>query len=254
MTATTNATNAPAIASASNPLGLAATEAQTFHFRSIPKDTAAQTKAQAADLAAHAADFEDFTAKVRNKAGGVDEIPSYKRKSVECTVTYPGFLLTLSDPALQALVKNAVDRFVKSTYIDEFLPVGAHDWETVSAGIVSAFLNTASKGGNTPDDELLEQAQAVWSQVIAQLSPALAQYSGEWIAKGCTDAAIRKTLVNDVTKLRLERIAARVQQVIGVASDPENAAVAHTIPALKYAADRVAAMLGKMGELSDDAL
>lgn len=250
-----NATNtASANALAINPLGLSATEVQTFHFRSIPKDTSAQTKAQAADLAAHAADFDDFTAKVRNKAGGIDEIPSFKRKSVECTVTYPDFLPTLTDSALQALVKNAIDRYVKTNYVDEFLPVGAHDWETVSAGIVSAFLNTASKGGNTPDDELLEQAQAVWSQVIAQLSPALAQYSGEWIAKGCTDASIRKMLVNDVTKLRLERIAARVHQVITVASEPENAAVAHTVPALKYAADRVAAMLAKMGELADDAL
>lgn len=248
----TTATIAPTV----NPLALAATEVTAFHFRSFPRDPAKQTRAQAADLAAHADAFEEFTAKVKNKQGGIDEIPSWKRKSVEgVTIAYPEFLLTCTDAGVQALVKAAIDRYVKATYIDEFQPVGDHSWATVSAAIVSAFQNTAAKGaGGAPDDELLEQAQAVWSQCIAQLSPALAATSGEWIAKGCTDAAVRKMLVNDVTKVRLERIAARVAQVIEVASDPENSGVAHTIPALQYAASRVAAMLAKMGELADDAL
>lgn len=240
-----------------NPLKLAATSKQDFHFRSFPRDPAKQTKAQAADLAAHPALFAEFTAKVRNKSGGVDEIPSWKRRSVEgITVTYPDFLLTLEDAALQALVVNAVDRYVKTTFIDQFAEVGDHSWAVVAAGIVSAFENTSAKGGGSgaPDEELLERAQAVWDECIKQLSAGLAATTGELFAKRVTDAQLSKALAGNVTEIRLRRLLERVQQVAAVVADPENAALADTAPAFAYAIGRIESRLSAMAALSDDEL
>ena len=242
-----------------NPLALALTAAAAFHFRGIsmlPHGTpGGRTKAQETEFAAHADQFETVESRIKNPdTGKVEKVKQYKRKSVETTITYPDFLLELTDAATQALVKNAVDRYVKLSYIDNFLPVGAHNWATVGGSIVDAFNNNNASAGSAPDDTVLAAAQLVWNTVIVQLAPALAATSADWIAKGCTDAGIRKMLGGNVTEPRLRKIAERVAQVAAVLATPEGTEFANAAPAFAYAADRIESIIGKMATLDDDAL
>lgn len=236
-----------------NPLALTLTAAAAFHFRGISLNPAERTKAQAADVTAHPECFEEVESRIKQKDGTVAKVKQLKRKSVETTIAYPEFLLELADPALQVLVKGAIDRFVKLNYIDEFKDVGPHDWPTVAASIVEAY-NNAGSASSAPDDDTLELAQSVWNAVIQQLAPALAAHSSEWISKRCTDAAIGRMLGGNVTEPRLRKIGERVQQVAATLDTDEGADFRAAAPAFRYAADRINAMLAKMTALDDDAL
>lgn len=243
-------------ATTKNPLGLTIAAVTAFHFRGIsmlPNGVkGGRTKAQDAEYAAHPETFEEVESRIKGEDGKVAKIKQLKRKSVETTITYPDFLLELEDAALQVLVKNAIDRYVKLTYIDEFKDAGPHDWATVGKSIVDAFNNTATSAA--PDDSVLELAQSVWNAVITQIAPALAAHSAEWLAKRCTDASISKMLGGNVTEARLRKIAERVQQVAATLDTPEGADFASAAPAFRYAGERIAAMLAKMTALDDDAL
>lgn len=235
-----------------NPLALALTAATIYHFRGISLNPRERTKAQQADYDAHATEFEEVESRIKNAAGAVEKVKQLKRKSFTANITYPDFLVTLEDAALQVLVKQSVDRYVKLNYVDEFKEVGAHDWATVGAAIVDAYNNASA--GSAPDDTVLAAGQLVWNTVIPQLAPALAATSSDWIAKGCTDAGIRKMLGGNVTEARLRKIAERVAQVAAVLATPEGAEYAACAPAFAYASDRIDSIIGKMATLADDAL
>lgn len=235
-----------------NPLAMTLATATVYHFRGISLNPKERTKAQQADYDAHADQFEGVESRIKNAAGVVEKVKQLKRKSFTANITYPDFLVTLDDAAVQVLVKGAIDRYVKLNYVDEFKPVGAHDWATVSAAIVDAYNNASA--GSAPDDTVLASAQLVWNTVIPQLAPALAATSADWIAKGCTDAGIRKMLGGNVTEARLRKIAERVQQVAAVLATPEGADFANAAPAFAYASDRIDSIISKMATLADDAL
>lgn len=235
-----------------NPLALSLIAATIYHFRGISLNPKERTKAQQADYDAHADQFEEVESRIKNAAGTVEKVKQLKRKSFTANITYPDFLTTLDDAALQVLVKGAIDRFVKLNYVDEFKEVGPHDWATVSAAIVDAYNNASS--GSAPDDTILASAQLVWNTVIVQLAPALAATSADWIAKGCTDAGIRKMLGGNVTEPRLRKIAERVAQVAAVLATPEGADFANAAPAFAYCSDRIDSIISKMATLADDAL
>lgn len=239
-------------ATTKNPLSLALSAATPYHFRGMALDAKDRTKAQSTDLAAHPDVFEIVESRIKQADGTVAKVKQYKRKSFTANITYPAFLIELEDPALQVLVKQSIDRYVKLNYVDEFKPVGPHDWATVGASIVDAFNNASA--GSAPDDTVLASAQLVWNTVIPQLAPALAATSADWIAKGCTDAAIRKMLGGNVTEARLRKIAERVQQVAAVLATPEGAEFASAAPAFGYATDRIESIISKMATLTDDAL
>ena len=235
-----------------NPLALTLATAIIYHFRGMALDAKDRTKAQSADLAAHPDAFEIVESRIKQADGTIAKVRQHKRKSFTANVVYPDFLINLEDAAVQVLVKGAVDRYVKLNYVDEFKEVGPHDWTTVSTAIVDSFNNASA--GSAPDDTTLAAAQLVWNTVIIQLAPALAATSADWIAKGCTDAGIRKMLGGNVTEPRLRKIAERVAQVAAVLATPEGADFANAAPAFAYAADRIESIIGKMATLADDAL
>lgn len=235
-----------------NPLALTLATAIIYHFRGMALDAKDRTKAQSADLAAHPDAFEIVESRIKQADGTIAKIKQHKRKSFTANVQYPDFLINLEDAALQVLVKQSIDRYVKLQFVDEFKEVGPHDWATVSSAIVDAYNNASA--GSAPDDTVLAAAQLVWNTVIVQLAPALAATSADWIAKGCTDAGIRKMLGGNVTEPRLRKIAERVQQVAAVLATPEGADFANAAPAFAYASDRIESIIGKMATLDDDAL
>lgn len=235
-----------------NPLALALVAATVYHFRGISLNPKERTKAQQADFDAHPGDFEEVESRIKNAAGVVEKVKQLKRKSFTANITYPEFLTQLEDAALQVLVKQSIDRFVKLNYVDEFKPVGDHSWAIVGAAIVDAYNNAAS--GSAPDETVLAAAQLVWNTVIPQLAPALAATSADWIAKGVTDAGIRKMLGGNVTEARLRKIAERVGQVAAVLQTEEGKEFASAAPAFAYATDRIESIIGKMATLDDDAL
>lgn len=235
-----------------NPLALALTAATVYHFRGISLNPKERTRAQQADYAAHADQFEEVESRIKNADGVVEKVKQLKRKSFTANISYPEFLTQLEDAALQVLVKGAIDRFVKLNYVDEFREVGAHDWATVGAAIVDAYNNASS--GSAPDDTVLAAAQLIWNTIIPQLAPALAATSADWLAKGVTDAGIRKMLGGNVTETRLRKIAERVQQVAAVLNTEEGKEFASAAPAFAYATDRIDSIISKMATLDDDAL
>lgn len=239
-------------ATTKNPLALAINAATVYHFRGMALDAKDRTKAQSADLAAHPGQFEIVESRIKQTDGTIAKIKQHKRKSFTANISYPEFLTQLEDAALQVLVKQSIDRFVKLNYVDEFREVGDHSWATVGAAIVDAYNNAAS--GSAPDDTVLAAAQLVWNTVIPQLAPALAATSAEWLSKGVTDAGIRKMLGGNVTEARLRKIAERVQQVAAVLNTEEGKEFAGAAPAFAYASDRIDSIISKMASLDDDAL
>lgn len=66
----------------------------------------------------------------------------HKRRSIKVALIVPAVVAALNEPMVEAAVMRLVQDFVKDTYIDQFLPVGAHDLATISA-------EAATRGGRT---------------------------------------------------------------------------------------------------------
>jgi len=196
---------------------------QSFHFRSFPAPTLATvpagikpaTKVQAEELAAHPECFDSVETAFKTGTGAVHNLRSYKRKSVEnVEITLPGFIASMQDPLAKEILTNYVLRFIKVEYIDQFKPVGAHDWETISKAAAEARAARPS-GSNIPEVSDGDRAIAgkFFLSFMTAVAPKFAPCVSGWIEAKCTHARTEKTLGN-VTKPRAENLQARVQQAL----------------------------------------
>lgn len=135
----------------------------TYNFRTIsaPKlqslpdeiDGSLDVK-DAATVAEH---FE--TVEADDNGNGV----KFKRKPVTVELELPEFVNQLPDELSKNLIRNYIADFVKSSYVDNFIEVGPHDWETIVKE------SQASRGGST-----ISIGEAVLNLT--------AEHFGKWVA------------------------------------------------------------------------
>ena len=138
----------------------------------------------------------DFAADVLaalQAAGAVElhENGKWKRKPVEVSLVSPSILDTITDTTVVSLVQDAVKQYVKATFIDKLLPVGNHDWPTVSA-----WFEESGRGGGTDDSISDEDAAAAATVFLeywkAQDKEPVGQLFAELCSKKCAWGIVRK--------------------------------------------------------------
>ncbi len=81
-----------------------------------------------------------------------DGKPLFKRKSITVPLTLPEFCLGLDDLA-RDVIAGAVAGFVKAQYLDNFVDVGEHDWQTIAT-----YMANRGTGGRRAEFEVSKEA------------------------------------------------------------------------------------------------
>lgn len=195
------------------------TEKFTYTFRPMTPEKLNKLKAEVDGSIDVDRDFEIYE---RDGEGPDAKVLKYKRKPVEVALQVPEAVASMEDTLMKSIVVNYIADYVKANYIDQFLEVGNHDWETIKAdaaagrgtsrvAISDATLKlTAQSFGqyvaqNTNSDEMGKRIQAVVEgkctknsiskylgtyspEVVEKLQSRLDQW-GEYVAESGDDAA-----------------------------------------------------------------
>lgn len=120
----------------------------TFTFRKIKKS----------DLEQLVQNVDAPEAEVRAQFDVSEDGASARRKPVTVDLEVPAFAESLPETA-RDVIMAFVGQFVKATYIDNFVAVGAHDWATIEADMANR-----SRGGRRAafdiTDEVMKAAAA----------------------------------------------------------------------------------------------
>lgn len=111
---------------------LMSTFKNTFNFRTVTVAKLAAMLAALDDVKIDMADSATMDKLFTVEEKDSNDAPTkYKRKPVTLELDEPSFVTTLPDDLSKNLVRDYVAAFVKSQYVDNFLEVGPHDWETI---------------------------------------------------------------------------------------------------------------------------
>ena len=158
--------------------------AYSFHWKSLTAD-----KFQKLALTEESAG--KFEKSEKPTTAGTTEV-SYKRKSETVELELPEWVETIPKLAQDA-VANLVASFLRREYLDDFLPVGDHSWETVEREMMAA------GGGRKKldfSDETLSAAAASFGGYIGGLlsAPKVGERIAEAAAAKFSMAALQKHL------------------------------------------------------------
>lgn len=160
----------------------------------LPKGLKPATSDNLAAYAAHPTQFDTAPA-TYTVSGVAHTVPSACRKAVEVQVNVPEPSEIVASPLLAAIVEERVKAFVKANYVDKFLPVGAHDWNTIEAAWQAA--QEASGGGFSAcpyTDEEFAAAQAVLDAYLVNTAPKLAAKATKLVTGKATKRAVESVL------------------------------------------------------------
>lgn len=140
------------------------TEKTKFTFRPITASKLDElvTKTQQDYSAADIDIDRDFDVVESDDSG---KVTKYKRKPVEQQLQVPEFLQVENvDPLMKSIVMDYVSSFVKAEFIDNFIPVGEHNWETIKSSAAT------SRGAAklTIDDDILKLTATHFGKWILQ--------------------------------------------------------------------------------------
>lgn len=217
-----------------------------FNFRSfplvaieaLPKGVKPATKEQAADYAAHTADFENV--QTSYTINGVKHtIASAKRKAVTAvSINVPSVSDIADSKMLAAIVQDAVRGYVKEQYIDKFLPVGAHDWQAIETAWLAAQESSGGFGACEFNDDDFAQAQALFSAYLDKVAPKFAPHCTKVIANRAAKRQVEGALkAYGYQPNTIEALLNRMVQAI------EQGGNDNAIGALAYCAERTAGHL-----------
>ena len=104
----------------------------TFNFRTVTVAKLAAALAALDDVKIDITNAEQMAELFTVEETDSNDAPTkYKRKPVTLELEEPAFVTTLPDDLSKSLVRDYVAAFVKSQYVDNFVEVGPHDWETI---------------------------------------------------------------------------------------------------------------------------
>lgn len=145
------------------------------------------------------------------KEGDSDKLLGYKRNAVNVELELPEFAQAGSGlPELAVdLVKSYIADFVKSQYIDQFLPVGQHDW----AFIESTMAEVRKRGGglaiSVSEEQWALASQSIATFLQASNAPAkLVDALSKIIAGKVRASVIKKSIGSDAPEV-LEKLQVR---------------------------------------------
>lgn len=180
-----------------------------FHFRNIADGS--DKKADIDELLAQRPEladaFESVKASGRTKAG-------IKRKPVTVELTMPEFYSALPDDTLRSIVRDTVADYVRSTYLDEFKPVGDHSWETIA----KAMAETGTRTGGAPeaDKDQLAAGEAVFAAYAAEAMPRGAAKLAGLITKKAAKTALLRIFGTNYTPETLAVLIAKVEECVSL--------------------------------------
>lgn len=160
-----------------------------------------------------------------------------RRKTVEVNLNIPTVASLAGDDYAQQLIGDAVAEFVKDHYIDKFLPVGDHTWDTVKAAWKESL---ESKGGFAPcpySDEDFIAAQACLDAHLDKVAPKLGLQCLSVVKNRCAKAQVQKAVLPwGYSVATLDKLYVRV---IEAAEQAALEGSENTVGALAYCAERI---------------
>lgn len=229
-----------------------------YHFRSFPLAVSGlaagikpATQEQRSALAANPEAFElakaDFTATDKS----LHSLDSACRKSVQAVVNVPELAdIPSNSPLLASLIEKHVLSYVKANFIDKYLTVGAHDWDTLEKAYQASLESTGGFAACPYSDEEFKAVQAVFTAWLDKISPKLAAATAKLItnraAKRQVQSALADFSYNEKTLTKL------LERMIECAStQPEDSTVSKV---LTYCAERVEVLIEaeRTSALSED--
>lgn len=152
---------------------------------------------------------EALTAVIRGSFEQVkarDGSMQWKRKEVSVELDAPEWIAQLPAVA-QKILTDAIAAFVKSEYIDNFQPAGAHDWT-----LVEGWYNSSGSRASAVDKETLKKIGALFGDYVAQLAKnaRLKEPMSKVVELRCSASAIKRYVgeVSEEAFSRLENLLA----------------------------------------------
>ena len=160
---------------------------RTFNFRSIGFDKLAALPSEiegTLDVSSEDAIKENFEPAMKD-----DKQVGWKRKAVTVELQQPEWVNDLN-PLAQSLIQNYIADFVKASYVDQFLPLGEHDWALIEKEAASS----RGAGNLNISETVLELAANNFGAWVA------ADTNSEVLGKRVTDLVSGKVTQASITK------------------------------------------------------
>lgn len=165
----------------------------------------------------------------------------YMRKPVEVTLHTPDWILGL-DPLARSVIQEYIASWVRGAYIEQFQPVGPHDWDTISADVAEkARSSSTGSRATTPSDTVLQLAAAHFGRFVAEQTnnTEIGERLEGVILGKCTQASITKHLQECSTEF-VGRIQARLDTWIEYCDNTGDEHLEDLLAAYSYCSTRLA--------------
>lgn len=225
----------------------------SFFFRSFPLVPAAHvptgikpaTAKQLAELAANGASYDKGDAEYTDTNGSKHKLASACRKAVEAELTLPDLSAIANSPLLAHIVAEKVRTFAKEQYVDQFLPIGAHDWNTIEAAWLAAQESTGGFSACPFTDEQFATAQRVLDAYLVTVAPKLANASTKLITGKATKKAVEAVTSKGFgySEQTLSKLSNRVLEAAATVDEGSDAE-----KVLAYCSQRVDALVKALAE------
>jgi hypothetical protein len=148
----------------------------------------------------------------------------YRRKPVTVELEIPEFAASLPELARE-VIANYVAQFVKATYIDNFVSVGAHDWETINKAVAERSVGGRRAQFDIADDVLKLAAASVGQYITAVTGHKVV---GEKVQKAIEQKFSRSAIhrnIGEITGDLMDKLSARLESWLEhvASADPDNA-------------------------------
>lgn len=133
-------------------------------------------------------------------------VKTFQRPALPVKLAMPSFYHSLPDSTVQELVADAIYDFVKSEFIDKFLPVGNHDWATI---VDSYQAKQSATGGGLfawNEDKLKLVAESIAAWLEEQGKKALGAVIAKCVSIKFTKLDTKKLLGANYTKANLGKV------------------------------------------------
>lgn len=186
----------------------------TFTFRKIKQSAIAEVLEQ----------VDVSEAEVRAQFDSLDDGAALRRKPVEVELDVPEFAQALPELARDVLL-GYIAQYVKAQYIDNFLPVGPHDWEAIEAYAAERSVGGRRAQFDIADEVLKLAAKSIGLFVATGTGKKVV---GEKFAKAVEQKFSRSAIqrnIGDVTGDLMDKLTGWLERWIEhvAEADPDNA-------------------------------
>lgn len=219
-----------------------------FFFRSFPLGLASSlpvgikpaTQEQLQALATYPNCFERATADFQDNSKRIHTLDAACRKAVEATLTIPELADIPSDSKLlAAIIEKHVLAYVKQNYVDKYLTVGAHDWNTLEQAFATAQEATGGFSACPYSDEQFATAQAIFTSYLDKVAPKLGAACVKLVANRAAKRQVQSALAKfGYSEKTLAKLLERfIECTATLTEDSTEAKV------LTYCAERIATLI-----------